>query len=93
MTDLPIEIMKATGSNLNGNAVLLTAVVKISTDAQMSEALQLLRSKTTKELVFDKRHEFGLTNYGIAVSGGPRPIREGDKVVSYEQDYKLTKSI
>lgn len=99
MTELPIEVVKADNTNLNGNAVMLTARIKVdpTVDGQMGQALQQIRSKNTKDLVYQERYKFDLSNYGVAVSGGPRPVRKGKDndgpVVAYELDFKFTRAI
>lgn len=94
---LPVEVVKAAGTNLNGNAVVLTARIAIdeSKPGEMSQALMQLRNKDMKDHVYQARYKFDLANYGIATSGGPRPIRDEatNKVVCYEVDFKFTKSI
>ncbi len=94
--DLKVEVIKPAGNNLNGNAVMLTARIKVDPTKveQQSQALNQLRTRTTKDLVYAERYKFDLSNYGVAVSGGPRPVRdEADKVVAYELDFKFTRGI
>ncbi len=95
--NLPVEVVKAEGTNLNGNAVVLTARIKVdeSTPGDMQQALSQIRSREVKDLVFQERYKFDLANYGISISGGPRPVRDAEtnKVVCYELDFKLTKQI
>ncbi len=99
MANLPVEVVKATDANLNGTAVMLTAKIAVdpTVPGQMAQALSQIRSKETKELVFEKRYDFNLSNYGVANSGGPRPIRKDDKpdgdVVGYALDFKFSKGI
>lgn len=92
----PVEVVKADGTNLNGNAVMLTARIKVdpTKTEQQSQALGQLRTKDTKEFVYAERYKFDLANYGVSVSGGPRPVRDADdKVVAYELDFKFTRGI
>ncbi len=61
----------------------------------MHQALSQLRNKDIKDLVYSERYKFDLANYGVAVSGGPRPVRDEatGKVKCYELDFKFTRGI
>ncbi len=81
-------------SNSSGNTVAVIANVPITKESEMSPALHFLRNIDLKNEVARRAAvELELHNYGMSLSGGPVPIKDGDKVVAYEQRFKLTKNI
>jgi hypothetical protein len=95
-TDLPVTVSVSKDAKLSGNMAMLTASVAITPGkaSDMSKALNQLRSRELKDQVFKSRIDFGLGRYGMAVSGGPRPVTGDDGVIrTYEQDFKFTADI
>jgi hypothetical protein len=96
---LSINVTAAEG-NTSANKTILTATVSVNPDdkTQYAKALATIRSPALKTLVVTESAKFGLSGQGIALKGGPYPIKEksaeGTEVlVGYGQDFSFTAGI
>ncbi len=87
--------LRLDNSNTSANSVAVVASVAVKSTAEQSPALHYLRSFELKTGVQQRAiSELGLQNYGMALSGGPIPVKDkAGKVTAYEQRFKLTKNL
>lgn len=79
-------------------ATIRVAVPADPKDGTQSEVLGYLHSQQVKLDFKTGWVDRYAANYGMEIKGGPRPVFEkendrGSKILAYEQDFKLTRSI